>query len=309
MHNRYTLLITNLQTSFYLASQIVTNTALKNLGTEVSFKVTVLGTFQQESIGFVCEMVSLHSYCSLSTANKEKEDLSMVLSVTKDSGKQPILTSSSKQPISSSSSDPRKTYHCKLCTYSTSHTSNMSRHTSSIHEKNRYSCDSCAKSYSSNYDLMEHVRSSHQNTSLLCEVCSKLFSNRKSLSQHRMREHTQTQLKYTCQYCSKTMDNKEHYRGHINSHLHTKPYSCTTCKKSFTYKASLNRHGLTCKSGNMDITIYKCQQCNKVFSSSSSLSDHKKGKHGFKDLICKCGKTFSWRSALTRHKGNCKIRD
>lgn len=200
-------------------------------------------------------------------------------------------------------SPEKKVYVCPDCPYKTYKSGNFSRHKKAVHQRARYSCSVCHQQYSSQYDLKEHTRSVHKNSKLMCEVCSRSYSSRKSLNVHRRLVHTGGP-KYSCSECNKVFHGIEHYHGHMNKHMKSKPYQCKVCNKGFFYKQSLRRHTSTC-AGNME--RFRCDQCGKCLSSTTSLNDHIEGVHGEKNKVCICGKAFSWRTALSRHKRRCMM--
>ncbi len=50
----------------------------------------------------------------------------------------------------------------------------------------------------------------------------------------------------------------------------------------------------------------KYDTCGVVLNSRTVLLDHVQGKHGDKLHTCPCGKSYSWRPSLARHKKACK---
>ncbi|XP_053406959.1 zinc finger protein 235-like isoform X1 [Mercenaria mercenaria] len=226
-----------------------------------------------------------------------------------------VLTSTSPQfehsqlnaGTGSSSGEPerKKLLYCKVCSYSTAKRGNMYRHKKSKHEDRLSVCDQCSKTFKEAYDLRQHQRCVHDNIKLLCEFCSKEFNSRQTLQRHKLIYHLDSKPKHECHICNKKFFETSTYRGHMNTHMNARPYSCLLCNKAFAYKFSLQRHNRSCSSQNME--QYKCKVCSKQLKSPACLQEHTEGVHGPKDKVCACGERFSWRSSLTRHQKSCKV--
>ena len=133
--------------------------------------------------------------------------------------------------------------YCNFCKYSTRWQGNLCRHKQRMHENRKFSCDQCGMDFKENYDLKQHITRIHKNIKLICEVCSKEFNSRHTLYRHKIMKHSENAY-FHCHMCGQKFYEKRNYYGHINKHMNTKPYSCSVCKKGFTYKSSMERHML-----------------------------------------------------------------
>lgn len=198
----------------------------------------------------------------------------------------------------------KKVYRCPSCPYNTTSRGNLHRHRRSVHQKKKEKCPSCDKTYATSYDLQIHISAVHRESPLMCELCSERFKSRGSLRRHRAVKHSQG-CNYVCDTCGKKYYEKEAYIGHINTHIGSKPYSCNLCGDTFGYKSCWRRHMQSCPNKS-EKKQHKCDTCGAVLNSRTVLLDHVQGKHGSKLYTCACGKSFSWRPSLSRHKKACK---
>ena len=166
-------------------------------------------------------------------------DVSLNIEVDSNNNITSPSTSHTLKPILSSTPKKRqaKQLKCNECSYTTTSSGNLSRHRRSIHRKEKVSCTLCTKVFGETYDLRQDVRAEHDKVQLLCEI----FNNRASLARHR-RIHHSGRNKFICEHCGRQYYERDAYIGHINKHIGSRPFSCTTCKLSFRHKCNLNRH-------------------------------------------------------------------
>ena len=87
-------------------------------------------------------------------------------------------------------------------------------------------------------------------------------------------------------------------KAHKNTHLDVKPFSCTTCNKTFATSSLLSRHMFN----HMDKT-FSCNLCNKIYTKPGSLRLHRRTAHQNKDAFqCdQCQRTFSDKRSFQGH--------
>uniref|UniRef100_A0A667X104 C2H2-type domain-containing protein n=1 Tax=Myripristis murdjan TaxID=586833 RepID=A0A667X104_9TELE len=99
-----------------------------------------------------------------------------------------------------------------------------------------------------------------------------------------------------CRVCGKGFKVLSVFKEHVRTH--TKPFSCSTCEKVFSFKGNLKRHMMT----HTGERPYSCTTCDKTFIRHSHLKAHMMTHTGEKPYSCTtCDKTFILHSLLKRH--------
>jgi len=132
-----------------------------------------------------------------------------------------------------------------------------------------------------------------------CHLCDRNFTQKGNLQTHINGVHLK--VKFNCEFCDSQSTTKDHLKTHINTvHLKLKPFQCDECDQSFGERGSLKIH---VDSIHKKIR-FRCSfdGCEKSFSNKSNRSTHFKLHEGQVNLCDLCGKTFSRKRDLNRHK-------
>ena len=227
-----------------------------------------------------------------------------------DENQDPILSSTpvkSRLPSKLNSRNPlpakKSLYICPVpaCKYSTTVKPNLVRH-QNTHQTNRqtFICEHCSKIYADKYQLKEHISVIHDKEKcFICEICGHMSQSRQGLHNHILIKHKQA--KHVCRVCNKPFINTQHLMAHMSTHTETPMYECKKCHRKYYHKSSLTEHNKSCSG----IKPYKCHTCDVSFAGRAGLKDHEQTKHQGVTFVCKCGKAYSWRPSLNRHKKNC----
>ncbi len=110
-----------------------------------------------------------------------------------------------------------------------------------------------------------------------------------------------------CKICNKTLSSKFYLTIHERRHSGYKPYSCSTCQKSFVSQGNLVDHTKT-HEPRVEKTPKqreKCHLCDRTYSSKGNLTLHLKKHYGTaKKFSCKlCNKELASASHLAIYIG------
>ena len=142
-----------------------------------------------------------------------------------------------------------------------------------------------------------------------CNICNKTITN---LKIHYDRVHNESRQYFECNICKKTVSDLEQ---HKNVHKEKpKEFWCKICERGFSIRNNFISHSEIHES----VQKYECDKCGKKFSRKSYLAKHKKVLHGHVEkLKCQlCDKILSRPQVLkshmmTQHEGlkahKCKI--
>ena len=163
------------------------------------------------------------------------------------------------------------------------------------------SCIQCPEKFSKLSELLEHQITTHQNQEHRCERCGQAFSSHPGLLGHR-RTHPECGLVVASSSSSRPEQQQL-------QQSRQKPFSCRSCKRSFTQRGHLNRHEkthgaetggktkgavATTTAWNDDFT---CKVCGKRCKNNAGLARHR-AKH----LTCaQCAVSFDSKAALQDH--------
>eukprot|EP00066_Takifugu_rubripes_P022206 XP_011611472.1 PREDICTED: zinc finger protein 17-like [Takifugu rubripes] len=167
-------------------------------------------------------------------------------------------------------------------------------------EKGRFGCPDCEKSFKFQSLLKAHRRIHTGEQPFLCPQCGCRFSFKQSLERHKL-THTSGRS-YDCLICGGFFKSLLALKEHSSSHVENGEYLCRECGRAFAWKSALVRHIKTHgKDADMPESSYKCPHCQQVFSSAGYLNKHLLS-HKERAHTCSCGKSFSYRAALTAHQ-------
>ncbi|XP_066923924.1 uncharacterized protein [Clytia hemisphaerica] len=199
-----------------------------------------------------------------------------------------------------------------------------------------------------------------------CPTCRRVFNNRSHLKRHNMIHSGEKP--WACTYCDKRFNRKSHLNRHVLTHTGEKPFKCPYCGKGFADNSDLKRHKQVHEStpgfvpslpairprqeepahahpappvisptsiqqmisshhssiktavpvfssaaGNVMImgnkkkseAKFPCNKCGKVFTRKSHLTRHKLTHEQIK-IYCDCGRLFRQKAHLQAHLPACK---
>lgn len=172
--------------------------------------------------------------------------------------------------------------------------------TSGQHIASRGLSAECSKSFGAIYDLKQHLRSIYTQTQLLCEMCSKQFNCRTSLARHRAVKHASTS-KYTCEQCRKGFYERSSFIGHMNAHngLQTVHMQWLLCFVRLEIEPEASYEDMSKQQPNSKSHMWHlwCEAQLKGYIVRPCK--------GPKNMLCPCGKSFSWGPSFARHKKSC----
>lgn len=142
--------------------------------------------------------------------------------------------------------------------------------------------------------------------SFTCSYCGKLFNRRQHWSAHIRSIHT-FEKPYKCNLCEASFSNSHSLLVHNRNHRNEKPCICSTCGKGFVCSGDLNHHNKI----HLNKREYQCNICDKGFNTASILRTHRIVKHtdpkDWKYGCTVCNRRFPLNSGLAvhmkRHKG------
>ena len=203
-----------------------------------------------------------------------------------------------------SASTSTSPFMCHLCSKTFGQRRSLSRHFES-HSNKSHECAECDHKFTSRYNLARHIVMVHKpKDNIYCPHCGKEFKSACALAHHVSFHHRGGGKE--CQLCKKRFKDTYSLKRHMQSH-ETETSTCAKCSKSVK---DLTRHDKNCHSGKKNSRRYLCEPCNKMYSCKKHLSVHMKTKHqGECHFPCGCGKVFSYRSTLNRHKKSCPNAD
>ena len=160
-------------------------------------------------------------------------------------------------------------------------------------------CSFCSDTFHENKNRQLHESRMHSERNIQCDKCEKKFPDLHILNLHIQNVHVMKKPRI-CPICEKACSTDTVYKCHMNRHNGLRPYTCETCGNGYHTNRDLKNHK------SVHTLPYKCHLCEKSFSAKGVLDDHIR-KHGGEKLDCRhlCGSSYLDIRNRNRHEKNC----
>jgi len=193
-------------------------------------------------------------------------------------------------------------FKCKLCGEDSFDTKlSFKKHMSEIHG-GKYECLVCNLHFISSNKLKQHESKVHDINSFQCPICQSVLSTRKTLKDHIDTVH-EKKRPYTCSTCGKsfgtTMTRNKHMRTHIEKELH----KCPNCTFECKLRISMKKHIAVVHEGQDPTPKFYCDLCVIHKKFPKDLRRHIEKVHEGKKYQCTiCQEDFTSEFRLSSHK-------
>ncbi|XP_049632995.1 transcriptional repressor CTCFL [Suncus etruscus] len=243
-------------------------------------------------------------------------------------GDKPVAAAALNDPTKAAGM--KRTFQCKLCDFTTSRASSLTRHMKTHTDEKTQACHLCPKTFRTISLLRNHINTHTGTKPYKCGDCDMAFVTSGELIRHQRYKHTHekpfkcsqcgyesveaSKLKrhvrthtderpFSCCQCSYASRDAYKLKRHMRTHTGEKPYECSVCHSRFTQSGSLKSHMLQKHSDNAP--KYECPHCATKIARKSDLSVHVRNLHSHLSVAVKCRfcpATFHERYALLQHQ-------
>ncbi|XP_078410846.1 transcriptional repressor CTCF-like [Cetorhinus maximus] len=226
--------------------------------------------------------------------------------------------------------DVRKTFQCKLCSYTFPQRSNLDRHMRSHTDERPHKCHLCEKAFRTITLLQNHINTHTGTRPHKCPDCAMAFVTSGEVVRHRRYKHTHekpfkcsicdyasvevSKLKrhirshtgerpFPCTFCNYASRDTYKLKRHMRTHSGEKPYKCHVCQANFTQSGTMKMHIRQKHTDN--VPKYHCPHCDAIIARKSDLGVHLRKQHSYTSSSMKCRHcedTFHERYALIQHQ-------
>lgn len=165
-----------------------------------------------------------------------------------------------------------------------------------------YACNKCEFFSRQKRELKMHTKEFHPTTRPIeCAACRIKFWKRTLWKQHKEEHHKDGLFKCDqCSFVGTQMQTKNHNQSH------TRPFSCDTCDRKFSWKPHLKNHQMQHGHGSYAgaILSLQCNQCSKTFRTPPTLRQHVASVHRAVTKMYECdicGKLSNVKGKISSH--------
>ena len=136
-------------------------------------------------------------------------------------------------------------FQCQLCSKSFNTQGYLRKHEKTHDNKDvKFQCGQCEANFISKSGFTKHITTKHIDFMYGCLYCDKSFSRKEYSEIHveRCSSKTKENLKFDCDQCEKTFDNKRLLARHKRNNHVTEKFTCETCHGTFWSQHTLGKH-------------------------------------------------------------------
>ncbi|XP_048464319.1 transcriptional repressor CTCF-like [Rhincodon typus] len=204
--------------------------------------------------------------------------------------------------------DVKKTFQCKLCSYTFTQRSNLDRHMRSHSDERPHKCHLCEKAFRTITLLQNHINTHTGTRPHKCPDCAMAFVTSGEVVRHRRYKHTH-EKPFKCSICDYASVEVSKLKRHIRSHTGERPFPCTFCSYASRDTYKLKRHMRTHsgvhlrKQHSYTSSSMKCRYCEATFHERYALIQHQKTHRNEKRFKCdQCDYACKQKRHMIMHK-------